>query len=255
MARSDLAGKRVGIYARYSSDRQRESSIDDQVHRCREFAEERGATAPPDLVFADRATSGASMARAGLEALLAAAAAGRIDAVITEDVSRLSRDLADAATIFRQLQYDDVPLLGVADGVDSREKSSKLTFGVRALLADAYLEDLRDKTRRGLKGRHLAGLSTGGLPYAYRSQPVTGPTGDVTGHSIHIVEEQADVVRRIFDRYVAGASHAAIARELNADRIDPPRSSVSRRKGWTSSTVRSILHPTKYAGVWSFNQR
>ncbi|MCU0677657.1 MAG: recombinase family protein, partial [Myxococcota bacterium] len=160
MRRGGLTGARVAVYARYSSDRQSEASIEDQVRRCRAFAVDAGAIVDDALVFADYAVSGASLARAGLEAMLAAVAAGRVDAIVVEDMSRLSRDLADAASVFRRLQFEGVSLLGVADGIDSREKSSKLTFGVRALLADAYLDDLRDKTRRGLEGRHLAGFST-----------------------------------------------------------------------------------------------
>jgi DNA invertase Pin-like site-specific DNA recombinase len=245
----------VAVYARYSSDRQSEASIEDQVRRCRAFAVDAGAIVDDALVFADYAVSGASLARAGLEAMLAAVAAGRVDAIVVEDMSRLSRDLADAASVFRRLQFEGVSLLGVADGIDSREKSSKLTFGVRALLADAYLDDLRDKTRRGLEGRHLAGFSTGGLPYGYRSEPEHDARGEVRGYRIQIDDGAARIVRRIFALALGGHSLSSIATTLNAERIPPPRSSMRRRDGWAASTVRSMLRNEKYRGAWSFNRR
>lgn len=71
---------------------------------------------------------------------------------------------ADAASVFQRLQYLSVPLVGVGDGVDTGAKHGKLTFGLKALIGDLYLDDLRDRTKRGLVGRKLAGYSTGGLP-------------------------------------------------------------------------------------------
>jgi DNA invertase Pin-like site-specific DNA recombinase len=62
-------------------------------------------------------------------------------------------------------------LVGVADGVDTSGKEAKVTFTVKSLLSDMYLDELSDKTRRGLEGRALAGFSTGGRPLGYRSVP------------------------------------------------------------------------------------
>src|SRR5882724_4834443 len=167
-----LAGLRVAIYARYSSASQRDASIDDQVRRCTEYIVERGGAVDPELVFLDRATSGASLQRAGFERLYGLAKAKRIDAIVTEDASRITRELADAAELFRQLVYLEIPLLGVADGMDTSAKNAKVAFNIKAIVNDVYLDDLRDKTKRGLEGRALAGFSTGGLPYGYRSRAV-----------------------------------------------------------------------------------
>src|SRR5262245_24861022 len=107
-----LKGARVAIYARYSSDKQSETSIDDQVRRCRDHAARCGGTVPQDLVFADYAISGAVANRPGLEKLMALATARprKLDVILTEDVSRVSRDLADGADIFRRLQFAGVAL-------------------------------------------------------------------------------------------------------------------------------------------------
>lgn len=253
-----LNGLRVAVYARYSSDSQREASIEDQVRRCREYIERDGGRLDPDLVFADHAFSGASLQRPAFEKLmgLVNARPRAVDAIVTEDLSRVTRDFADAAKIFKQLQFLSVPLLGVADGIDTSARSAKLAFTVKSLLADMYLDELRDKTLRGLEGRALAGFSTGGLPYGYRSRPEVGPARQVVGHVIEVDEVQAAVVRRIFQEYLDGRSLTGIAAALNADETPPPRAhTLHRRKGWVSGSVRAMLHNPAYVGRWSFKRR
>ena len=90
---------------------------------------------------------------------MAAVDAGKLEAIVTEDLSRITRDFADAAFIFKRLQYASIPLLGVADGIDTSARGAKLSFTVKSLVADLYLDDLRDKTLRGLEGRALAGFA------------------------------------------------------------------------------------------------
>ena len=92
---------RAAIYTRFSSRMQREASIEDQERLCRERAESEGWDVT--ALFADRALSGASMLRPGLQALLEAASAGSIDVVIAEALDRLSRDQADIAALFKRL--------------------------------------------------------------------------------------------------------------------------------------------------------
>src|SRR5436190_2171264 len=96
-----LTGQRVAVYARFSSDQQRDSSIDDQVRRCREHVEREGGAIDPALVFADYAVSGASLARPGFEAMMSAVAGRQVDVIVTEDVSRITRDFADGAAPFK----------------------------------------------------------------------------------------------------------------------------------------------------------
>lgn len=81
---------RAAIYARYSSDRQRDALLEDQVRVCQERADREGWTVVSS--FGDRAISGTSMLRAGLRGLIAEAATGRIEIVLTEALDRLSRD-------------------------------------------------------------------------------------------------------------------------------------------------------------------
>jgi site-specific DNA recombinase len=244
----------VAIYARFSSVLQNERSIEDQVRRCREFVTQHGGNAQSAQVFPDFAVSGASLDRPGFEAMMAAVNAGRIKAIVTEDMSRISRDFADSAQIFKLLQFRQVPLLGVADGIDTSTKHAKLSFTVKSLVADIYLDDLRDKTLRGLEGRALAGFATGNVAYGFHTVPAIEPR--VTGNQIAIHEGEAPIVRRIFTESRDGRSLTTIAHGLNRDGIPSPRvGSKHKCFGWGSSTIRAILYNERYAGVWRFKEK
>jgi DNA invertase Pin-like site-specific DNA recombinase len=193
MSSQEFAGKRVAIYARFSSQLQREASIDDQVRRCTSFVGDRGGSIEAPLIFTDSAISGTSTQRPAFEKMMSLVTGkpGDIDVIVTEDMSRISRDFADAATIFKRLQYLSVPLIGVGDGIDTSARHAKMAFTLKSLMSDMYIDDLRDKTLRGLEGRALAGYSTGGLPLGYRSEPVRDHYGQVTGHRVVKDEEGA----------------------------------------------------------------
>lgn len=238
---------RAAIYARYSSDRQSESSVDDQVALCRRAADARGLTVVE--VHGDAAISGAVARRPGLDALLASVQAGRLDVVLVESLDRLGRDLGDLDRLRKTLGFRGVRLLGVSDGVDTARDGDALLYGVRAVLSEAYLADLAKKTHRGLAGRAAAAKVTGGLPFGYRSEPARDGAGKVA-----VVDEPtAAVVRQIFDLYGrAGASQAEIAEHLN--RIGAPAPRV-RAGEWRSSAVRSILINPKYRGEWTWNAK
>lgn len=246
----------VAIYARYSSTRQDERSIDDQIRRCREHLASQGGNPNAATVFADFAVSGASLDRPGFESMMAAINAGTIKAIVTEDMSRISRDFADSALIFKRLQFKQVPLVGVADGIDTSEKHAKLSFTVKSLVADLYLDDLRDKTLRGLEGRALAGFATGNVAYGYHTVPVTDERGNVAGNRIEIHEAEAQTVRRIFRESRDGRSLATIAHGLNRDGIPSPRVGTRHKCfGWGASTIRAMLYNERYVGIWKFKER
>ncbi len=159
-----LSGLNVAIYARYSSDLQRPASIDDQVRRCSAYVQERGGKVASELVFSDAAKSGASLVRNGFEQLmkLVRQRPRGVDAIVVEDMSRVTRDLADASHLFRELRYLDIPLVGVADGVDTSGKDAKVTFTVSR--CSATCTSMSSPTRRaaGSKGEPLRAFQLAG---------------------------------------------------------------------------------------------
>ncbi len=180
---------------------------------------------------------------------------GEIDVIITEDVSRISRDMADSATIFKRLEFARIPMIDL-HGMDTSAKGGKLTYTFKAMMAESYIDELRERTQRGLTGRHLAGFATGGVPFGFTTVPELDGGGNVRGHKILIDEIAAPIVIRIFVDYRdSGAAHR-IARALNREGIPSPRAgSKHKRFGWGSSTIRAILRNEKYVGVWRFNER
>ena len=104
----------AAIYARYSSDNQSETSIEDQVRVCRRYAALQGFTVVAR--YEDAAISGASTLRPGYQKLLEDARKGAFDIVLAEALDRLSRDLADVATLYKNLSYQGIRLWTVAEG-------------------------------------------------------------------------------------------------------------------------------------------
>ncbi len=132
--------------------------------------------------------------------------AGRVSTTVTEDLSRISRDFADSATLFCCLEFLGVQLIGVADGVDTTQTGALLSFGVKSLRSAQYLADLSCKTHRGLEGRFLAGMAAGNVPYGYRTEKTDG------GSVISIEPTEAARVREIFFRSTATVSHSQESR-------------------------------------------
>src|SRR5687768_16732465 len=106
---------RIAAYARYSSDAQREASLEDQLRNCRTYAQRHGW--PEPSVYTDAAVSGARLDRPGYRMLLAEA--GRFDVILVDDLSRLSRDSVESAKAVKRLTFAGVRLIGVSDGVDT----------------------------------------------------------------------------------------------------------------------------------------
>ena len=233
---------RAAIYARFSSDLQRDRSIDDQVALCREYAGRNGYEIV--AIFEDRAITGASIQlRAGIQTMLRAAKTNAFEFVIAELLSRIARDQEDAPAIRKRLEFVGVKLVTPTDGI-----VSPLMHGLRTIIDSQFLDDLKGAIRRGMKGVVRDGRHPGGWTYGYRAVP--GKPGEP-----EIVEAQAQIVRRIFAEYVAGETPRAIAARLNAELIPPPRGTYWRNSTIGGHTKRGtgILQNEIYCGrvIWN----
>jgi site-specific DNA recombinase len=152
---------RVALYARYSSDSQRDASIADQMRICREYAERQGWTIADE--YSDHAVSGATLLRPGIQALIQTASDHRFDVVLAESLDRFSRDQEDTAGLFKRLTFADVRIVTISEG-----DIGQLHVGFKGTMNALYLKDLREKTHRGMRGRVEAGRSGGGVCYGYR---------------------------------------------------------------------------------------
>lgn len=152
---------RAALYARYSDDKQSPASIEDQFLVCREQAAREGWRIVGS--YKDAAISGASVIlRPGIQALLQDAQMGRFDVLLAEALDRVSRDQADVATLYKNLQFAGVKIVTLAEG-----EVSELHVGLKGTMNALFLKDLAKKTHRGLRGRVEKGKSGGGLCYGY----------------------------------------------------------------------------------------
>jgi site-specific DNA recombinase len=221
----------AAIYARYSSDLQNDRSCEDQIRLCREFASRNGYSVADGAVYQDAAKSGASLfGRDGVLDMVEMSASGKFQMVIVESLDRLSRDQEDLAKLYKRLSFRGIKIMQVHGG-----HADEIQVGVRGLLGALYLKDLADKTRRGLAGKVAKGQSAGGKAYGYR--PVKGEPGN-----LEIVEDEAEIVRRIFELYAGGASARQIATGLNKDGVLAPRGAH-----WAANTLSG--DPKKGTGI------
>lgn len=234
---------RAVIYARFSSDLQRDRSIDDQIALCRDYAQRNGYQIV--ATFEDRAVTGASIhLRPGIQQLLAAAKVGGFEFVIAESLSRIARNEEEGPAIRRRLEFAGVQIVTPSDGV-----VSPLMHGLRTIIDSQFLVDLKGMIRRGMKGVVRDGRHAGGRPYGYQAVP--GKPGELV-----VDEAHAAIVRRIFDSFVGGDMPRAIADALNREHIAPPRGAI-----WRASTINGdakrrfgILRNQLYTGVNVWNR-
>ena len=237
---------RVALYARYSSEGQREASVEDQFRNCQTRAEREGWQIGSR--YQDKGISGTQDARGreGYAAMLKVARAKEFGVLLVDDLSRLSRDEAELILTQRKLLFWDVRLIGVSDGYDSDAKGHKIQATMRGLMNDIFLDDLKAKTHRGMAGQALKGYSTGSRVYGYRRVPIEDPTKkDEWGRPVIVAvtraidEDKARWVRQMFQWYADGKSLCWICGELNRRHVPTPgaqdRGSTRRRSRGSGS--------------------
>ena len=239
---------KVALYARYSSENQRDASIEDQLRLCRLHAEKQGWTVVDS--YTDRAISGASLLRPGIQELINDAMRGRFVVVLAEAMDRLSRDQEDIAGLFKRITYAGVKIVTLSEG-----DMTHLHVGLKGTMNALFLKDLADMTRRGLRGRVEHGKSGGGLCFGYDVVKQLAANGEPIRGDRTINEVEANIVRRIFADYLDGKSSRAMAFELNREGVPGPQGSE-----WGPSTIHGnpkrgvgILNNELYIGrlVWN----
>src|SRR5712692_4056520 len=237
---------RYAIYARYSSDLQRQTSIEDQIRKCREFGDAQGWVPVKDCIYADEAISGGSTERPGLQRMLQAALSPHrpFNVILVDDTSRMSRSLPDAVQLFHKLSFAGLRVVAVAQGIDSQSEQAEVLVTVHGLVDALYVKELSKKTHRGLEGVFLRGLHAGGRCYGYRNVPAEGG-----GVKLEIEEAEAEVMRRIFQMSANGASLKKIAYALNAEKIPAPwPRAATKHATWCPTAIREMLRRELYGG-------
>lgn len=226
--------KTAVLYARYSSDKQREASIDDQLRVCRDFCAREGIEVLK--VYTDYAMSGKTDQRPQFRQMIAAAPES--DYVVVYMFDRFSRDRYDSATYKKMLRECGVRVISASEKVEDTPEGG-LQEGLLEILSEYYVADLKRKVRRGMEGNALKAMDNGYKIFGYDTDP------DTRRYIVNAAE--AAVVREIFARYLKGDSIYSIAQSLAA-------------RGWMTSTgspvnynwVSRVLNRKAYTGLYSW---
>ena len=242
------------LYERLSRDDELQgesNSISNQKQMLEDFARRNGLPNPTH--FTDDGISGTRFDRPGFLAMMEEVEAGRVEAIVIKDMSRLGRDYLKVGQVMEILRQRGVRLIAINDGVDSLKGDDDFT-PFRNIMNEFYARDTSRKIRsvfksKGMSGKHL----TGTVIYGY--------LWDEKREHWLVDEEAAEVVRRIFSLTLAGYGPYQIACKLSADRIEIPvvhlarfNEGVNRSKpvkdpyGWGSSTIVNILKKREYLG-------
>lgn len=232
---------RAAIYSRFSTDKQSESSIDDQIRVCTDWCARNHAEVVAR--FEDQGISGAAIGnRPGLQQALLVS----VDVLVVMDLTRLSRSQADLPKLIDRLVHRGVRVVGVQDGYDSARKGHKLQAGLTGIMGEAFREMISEKTYSALESRAQRGESAGGVSYGYR-------------------DGEAAVIRQIFELYAGGVSPRGIVDRLNREAVQSPGAkwnrTARRHDGkWLASAIHGdpkrgtgILNNELYVGrmVWN----
>ena len=242
------------LYERLSRDDELQgesNSISNQKQMLEDFARRNGLPNPTH--FTDDGISGTRFDRPGFLAMMEEVEAGRVEAIVIKDMSRLGRDYLKVGQVMEVLRQRGVRLIAINDGVDSLKGDDDFT-PFRNIMNEFYARDTSRKIRsvfksKGMSGKHL----TGTVIYGY--------LWDENREHWLVDEEASEVVRRIFSLTLEGYGPYQIACKLSADRIEIPvvhlarfNEGVNRSKpvkdpyGWGSSTIVNILKKREYLG-------
>ena len=224
------------IYARYSSNNQREESIEGQIRECREFAEKNNLQIVDEYI--DRAISGKTDNRPAFQRLIKDSSKGKFDVVIMYTLDRFARNRYDSAIYKAKLKKNGVRLLYAKQPMPDTPEGIILESVLEGY-AEYYVENLRRGVKRGMRENALKGYVNGKTPLGYRR-------GKDKKYEIDPYEAKA--VREIFERYARNEPIIDIVRWLNDNGYK-----TTTGGQFNKNSLRRILTNDKYIGVYRYD--
>lgn len=224
------------IYARYSSDNQREESIEGQLRECKEYAVRNEITIIGTYI--DRAFSAKTDNRPQFQQMIHDSNARLFDTVLVWKLDRFSRNRYDSAYYKRILKNNKVQIISVTEPISSTPEGIMLESLLEGM-AEYYSAELAEKVSRGLKENALKAKFNGGpVPLGYRINE---------NQHYQIDPTMAPVVREAFRRYADGEGMKALCEELNRRGIR-----TGRGKPFTKCSFQNMLKNRRYLGEYRY---
>jgi DNA invertase Pin-like site-specific DNA recombinase len=258
---------RCAIYARYSSEVQRKTSIEDQIRICRAAAERNGWIVLDGYIRSDSELTGRTLVgRQGLRELirLAKTTPRPFDVILIDDTSRFGRYLPDVLRECDILKHYGITLYFVSDHLDSRDEHFRFAYIIKGIGDEEYIRGLSKKVHRGQEGCILRGQAAGGSCYGYRSEPILDPnqsgkaaTARILGVKRRIVEEEAAIIHRVMEFRAADNGYGTISKILNAEGVPAPERKYGGKthRRWFGSAIKLICQNEIYHGVVVWNRK
>lgn len=231
---------RAAVYARFSSDNQRDESIDAQIRAIKDYAKKNDIIIVAEYI--DRAKSAMTDNRPEFLQMIQDAKEGRFEVVLVHKLDRFARNRHDSIGYRMELKRHGVSLISILEYLDEESPESIILESVLEAMAEYYSKNLSREVRKGMNENAIRGLHTGGLPpLGYDVDPVT--------KKLVINEKEADAVRLIFKMFNEGNGYIKIIKELN-------RQGYKTKTGITfgKNSINNIVRNEKYIGVYVFNK-
>lgn len=245
---------KVWLYYRLSRDEDEElNSLNNQRKIIYNFAVSNGHEVIGESF--DDNVSGMHFNREGIDKIYEVVEAGKIEAIIVKDLSRLGRHRTQTALFIDYLREHDVRVLSATENIDTFNENDDLIIGFKGLVNDFYARDGSRRVRTGYRQKQKEGIVT---------IPPFGYFKDKNTKKVVVVEESAETVRLIFSAYVGGSGMKAIARTLNEQRRKTPalmqmellnkrlpntQDGILKKYLWDATMVARILRDESYIGT------
>lgn len=227
------------IYARFSSDNQREESITAQVRACTEYARRQGYSVLK--IYSDEARSATTDDRPKFLQMIEEIKNNRVrvNFLLVHKLDRFARNRYDSAVYRKELATAGVRLVAVDQPLDDSPESVLLESLLEGL-AEYYSKNLAREVMKGMReNAYQAKFNGGWVPLGY----------DVIDGQYVINEREASVVRLIFTMFIDGNGYGKILDKLNELGYQ-----TKRNKSFGKNSIYEILRNAKYAGFYVFNQ-
>lgn len=237
-SRIDMRPKRVAAYCRVSTDREeQEHSFETQKTMYTEMIMMK-PTWQMAGIYADEGITGTvAKKRPGFMKMIEDCRKGKIDMIVTKSVSRFSRNNLDCLMYVRELKQLGIPIIFEKEGINTIQVSSELLLTLFGALSQAESESISMNVKLGIR----QSLKNGNVRFSYKT--FLGYRKGADGQP-EIVPEQADIVRRIYNDFLAGETYLEIAKRLTEENV-PTMGGGNR---WFSERIKSILKNEKYKG-------
>lgn len=237
----------VVIYARYSSDKQREESIEAQLKVCHEYADRKGYTVISE--YTDRAMTGRSDDRPQFQKMIRDSKKKHFEKVIVYRLDRFSRDSYDPIIYMAELQKNNVEVESATENIPEGYMKTVMLHLILGMNA-SYSVELGEKVTRNMELNAEKCLSNGGTtPLGYKLEKLD-PEDEKSKKKYVLDEKTAPIVQEIFTKYADGWSIVRICEDLNARHI-----LSAQKKPFNKNSLHTMLKNRKYLGIYIYKDK